>query len=94
MIVILPAGSSQDWGSEVLINITEAIAPPDSENYQVLIKASKMNGATVLEVVCLEWVWTDTDGAVSFDLSPYLKSSGDYRLEFGQGFFPVIGAEL
>lgn len=94
MTINLPGGSPQPWGSEVLINITEAIAPVPAENYEVTIKASLMDGETVLAVVLLIYVAPDESGVLIFDLSPYLRSSGDYKLEFGESYNPVEGAVL
>ena len=87
MIVTLPAGLSQNWGSQVLINITGAIAPAETNGYQVLIRATRI---TDMAIVCMQWVLPSTNGAISFDLSPYIPSTGAYRVEFGEGYYPVI----
>jgi hypothetical protein len=94
MLVTLPGGTPQNWGDEILINITDAIAPVDSENYQVLIKASEMDGATVRNVACLSWQTPDSNNEISFDLAPYLNGAYTYHLEFYEGYNPVINAEL
>ncbi len=93
MIITLPGGASQAWGSEILINITEAIAPVESENYQVIIRMSKMDGETVERVVLLSAEWPDSEGNVSVDVSPNIRSAGTYRVEFGETYYPIVNGE-
>jgi hypothetical protein len=77
-----------------LVNITDAIIPVEGENYQILIRLEKIISQTKTSLVYFESLWPDTQNEIHIDLSPYIRSAGDYKLQIGESYDPVIGAEL
>jgi len=94
MIVSIPENGSLYWGNPVLVNITNIIVPVECENYQVIVRLERIISSIQTSLVYSEAMWPDSNNEIHIDLSPYIRSAGNYKLQIGESYDPVIAAEL
>ena len=94
MIVSIPEKDSLYWGNPVLVNISNVISPVETENFQVIVRLEKIINQIQTSLVYSEAMWPDNNNEIHIDLSHYIRSVGNYKLQFGESYDPIIGAEL
>lgn len=93
MILTIPGGDTQTWGSEVLLNVTEIVYPEDAINpllfYMVLFKVTR--GSGYAEIIFDSARQDNGSGSISLDISPYIPAAGSIKIEWGQKYYTSIG---
>lgn len=93
MILTIPGGASQTWGSEILLNVTGIVYPEGAINplvfYQILFKVSR--GVDYTEIVLNTSRQDGGSGSISLDISPYIVAPGNIKVEWGEKYRDISG---
>lgn len=93
MILTIPGGASQKWGSAVLLNVSGIVYPGDAVDpllfHMVLFKVSR--GVGYAEIIFNSARQDSGSGTISLDISPYVTSPGNLKIEWGQKYRDALG---
>lgn len=93
MILTIPGGATQTFGSEIWLIVTEIVYPVGAIdpllNYQVLFKVSR--GVNYSEIIFNTSRQDNGSGNISLDISPYITSPGNLKIEWGYKYLNEIG---
>ena len=76
-------GLSQKWGNKVWIDVTNIMVPEGAFFYQIILNLKLVGGKICFNHAVMPGVFTNE---LHFDLSPYIRSAGDYQLEWGETY--------
>lgn len=92
MILTIPGGAQQNWGDAVLLQVSGILVTANQDQYNVLLKIRRMEGVTPGAVILNSVFWGGAGGTAYMDISPYIKEIGTYRVEWGEQYLEVFGA--
>lgn len=79
MILSIPGGTPQIWGSEVWLNVTGAVNEGNLPGYAVIFKVTAADGSILVNTS----VTPDGAGNASLNIAPFVTASGDIKILWG-----------